>query len=59
LLPPRRRQKLIEQGFSRATAYRTLKEAESEKLLIVNASGLLEVETPTEMEKPGEPSTDS
>jgi hypothetical protein len=38
--------KLIERGLSRTTAYRTLKVAESEKLLIVNASGLLEVETP-------------
>jgi hypothetical protein len=47
--------KLIERGLSRATAYRTLKEAESEKLLIVNASGLLEVEMPSEPDEPDEP----
>jgi hypothetical protein len=42
--------KLIELGFSRATAYRALKEAETEKLLTVSASGLLQVETPFEKE---------
>ena len=31
---------------------RTLKAAESEKLLVVNASGLLEVETPSEPDEP-------
>jgi hypothetical protein len=40
--------KLIERGVSRATAYRTLKEAESEMLVTVNASGLLAVEMTAE-----------
>jgi len=44
--------KLIELGFSRATAYRALKEAEAEKLLTVNAKGLLEVEAQLELEEP-------
>ena len=43
--------KLIERGVSRATAYRTLKEAEREDLLTVNSSGFLQVEMPAEPEE--------